>query len=221
MKILVIDDSQRHLAAAKQLFTTDELTVCDNHDEGLDLLSPMYDKERKEALQAEYKASGMDWGAARDKACAETLLPYWDVVLCDLLMPAGRKTQGDEGLRFAGQEMPVGWSLALVAAKYGARYVAVVTDMNHHHHPASAMLDPLANTVFSVGESRMLLTNDAGDVTIEGSEHKCTHCTDGKSRWRDQVSDCHYCNGTQIVSDYGKNWQRVLDYLITGKVTRG
>jgi len=65
----------------------------------------------------------------------------FDVVLVDLLMPASKQAQGQKGAQFVGQEMPVGIFLALLAAKNGAKYVAVFTDSNHHDHPASACLD--------------------------------------------------------------------------------
>ena len=65
----------------------------------------------------------------------------FDVVLVDLLMPGSRKGQNDIGKEIAKQELPVGIFLALLAAKNGAKHVAVFTDSNHHSHPASACFD--------------------------------------------------------------------------------
>jgi len=83
----------------------------------------------------------------------------WDVVLCDLLMPAGFDKQGPIGKKFSGQEMPVGFGLALMFALRGAKYVAVATDSNHHDHPASAMFDYLgaynSNPCFNVNGAHL------------------------------------------------------------------
>jgi len=48
---------------------------------------------------------------------------------------------GGEGLDLVGQEMPLGATIALLAICAGVKNVAVVTDKNHHYHPASAALD--------------------------------------------------------------------------------
>lgn len=65
----------------------------------------------------------------------------FDAALLDLLMPAEEFQLGGEGLKLFGHETPVGFALALIAAQAGIPKVAVVTDMNHHHHPMSAAID--------------------------------------------------------------------------------
>lgn len=65
----------------------------------------------------------------------------FEVVLTDLLMPASSDKQGDGGLGFVGQEMPIGIFLGLLAAKNGAKLVAIHSDADHHSHPASACFD--------------------------------------------------------------------------------
>lgn len=137
MKILVIDDSSIHLEAARKTLVGHDITLCDSHDEAIELLT-----------------------------C------NWDAVLCDLMMPAGENAQGSKGQKFIGEEMAVGWSLALTAASRGAKYVAVATDTNHHNHPASAMLDGIRNHMFSVDGARMLMTNNLIFVDVEGEEGK-------------------------------------------------
>lgn len=226
MKILVIDDSQDHLLAAKQLLGGDnELMLCGSHDEAVELLNHQFDEPRKTLLQQEYEASGMAWREAYRKAAQETLLPYWDAVLCDLLMPAGRRTQGNSGLKLSGTEMPVGWSLALFAAQQGAKYVAVVTDMNHHAHPASAMLDDLKFQIMKINDSSALFTNDCGHYAITGTDHQCPHCGgSGKSQRRNwqtgegEEVKCYYCDGTAVMRKHGKDWQKILRFLVSGKL---
>ncbi len=115
----------------------------------------------------------MNWGEFINRVHKESILPYWDVVLCDLMMPASGSEQGSEGQKFVGQEMPVGWSLALSAAREGAKFVAVVTDTNHHDHPASAMLDNLNHHVFTIDGAKMLLTNRVRKTNNGGKDWGC------------------------------------------------
>ncbi len=65
----------------------------------------------------------------------------FDVALLDLLMPAEATTLGTEGLRFLGEEIPVGFPLAIKMALSGIPHIIVATDTNHHDHPASAIVD--------------------------------------------------------------------------------
>lgn len=137
MKILVIDDTQKHLDSAVKTLEGHDVTLCSSYDEALKLL---------------------------EEKAVDTRLPYWDAVLCDLLMPAGKDAMGAKGDQYIGQEMPVGWSLALVAARRGARYVGVLSDTNHHDHPASAMLDRLDDEhwephIFNIDGASVLMTN--------------------------------------------------------------
>ncbi|MCR4322733.1 MAG: response regulator [Candidatus Azambacteria bacterium] len=89
----------------------------------------------------------------------------FEVVLADLLMPASEENQGPKGRAFLEQEMPVGIFLALLAAKNGAKYVAVFTDSDHHSHPASACFDDFNlkgennPTPFMVEGAKTLLSN--------------------------------------------------------------
>ena len=135
MKVLVIDDTKRHRVSAAQIFTGPEyeLTIASSYDEAVKL------------LEVEYSGGGIDKNGF---AIKKKELPYWDAVLCDLLMPASGECCASCSL--VGVEMPVGWSLALVAARRGAKFVAVVTDKDHHQPPASAMLDRLCEHVLNV-----------------------------------------------------------------------
>lgn len=159
MKVLVIDDSEHHLEAAQQTLAEHDLTVCNSYDQARELLSHECGEEKRKKRKAEYLAQG----ESDDMARYLSGIPSWDVVLCDLLMPAGTHVEG-KGRSYIGQEMPVGWALALLAAKHGAKYVAVVTDTNHHDHPASAMLDDLDFHLFQIGEAKVLFTNHVDRV---------------------------------------------------------
>ncbi len=219
MKILVIDDSAVHRVTARQTLVGHDVTYCATHEEAVSLLSVQYDEVRKRMLFDQYKADGLEFNEYYDRAMNETKLPYWDVVLTDLLMPAGRMAQGGVGLQYVGQEMAVGWSLALQAAKNGAKYVAVVTDTNHHHHPASAMLDCFNRHFFTIDGARVLMTNYVGLVGIAGTETTCTSCggSGKKNRTDGTEYQCYDCNGTgQDFAKKGKDWGDILKDLLKG-----
>lgn len=189
MRILVIDDTQKHLDSALQTLGEHEVITCSTYDEAEDLLT--------------------DYDYAKD-----CLKNKWDVVFCDLLMPAGSRAQG-QGKIFVGQEMPVGWALALLAARNNIGLIAVVTDMNHHHHPASAMLDHTNDHIFKIDGSKVLMTNNSGRVGIRGTECSCKECCgEGtKSRVDGSTYICVYCYGRTVYREYGKNWGRILEKL--------
>ena len=102
----------------------------------------------------------------------------FEVVMVDLLMPASEQKQGLDGKKFVGQEMPIGIFLALLAAKNGAKYVAVFTDSGHHDHPASACLDvfnhqgPYNPIPFKVDEAQFFLCNNPAWVKKDGKDWK-------------------------------------------------
>lgn len=142
MKILVIDDNQKHLDAARAQLATHELTVVASYDGAMQAM-----------LRVDHLHENVS-GAHQ-----------FDAVLVDLLMPASAACQG-KGMQYAGQEMPVGIFLALLAARHGvARYVGLLTDTNHHAHPASSCLDAFnarekQPTPFMVGNTKVVLTNN-------------------------------------------------------------
>ncbi len=193
MKVLVIDDAQIHLQSAMQTLVGHDVTVCSTHEKAVELLH-------------------LDRFAMREKDCND---PYWDAVLCDLLMPVGRMEQAEEGLRLVGQEMSVGWSLALSAAKKGAKFVAVVTDISHHYHPASAMLDYFNRHIFAIDGARVLMTNRVHFVGIVGTESPCTKCNGtGKGSSGDRQHNCSYCENGICFARKGKDWGGVLKKLL-------
>lgn len=210
MRILVIDDTKKHLDAALQTLVDHDVTICSTYDDALELLEECYDRE----AEKRYISEGMSEWNARQKASKENKLPYWDVVLCDLLMPAGNDAQGSKGQQFVGQEMPVGWSLALVAATRGAKYVAVASDTNHHDHPASAMIDRIG--VVNVDGAKVIFTNNISLVGIFGSECVCPTCNGTlrhNLRWDGKEAECDCKTGTSF-SKWGKDWGKILNQLL-------
>lgn len=85
----------------------------------------------------------------------------WDAVLTDLFLPATSELMSTDGMKYVGEQMPLGFVLALLAARKGVPHVAVVTDMGHHDHPMSAALDALSQK-FSIDGSLVKFTNRHG-----------------------------------------------------------
>lgn len=69
-----------------------------------------------------------------------------DVVLTDLMMPCESANQGPEGKKFVGQEAPMGAFVALKAIEVGVEKVFVVSDTNHHDHPAGHVAEQLSSS---------------------------------------------------------------------------
>jgi CheY-like chemotaxis protein len=79
-----------------------------------------------------------DYTEARDRADKQ----HFDVALIDLLMPAESTTLSPNAIgKHVGVEIAVGFPLMLALTISGIKLIAVATDTNHHHHPASAMVD--------------------------------------------------------------------------------
>src|SRR3989344_5957034 len=68
----------------------------------------------------------------------------FETVLVDMMMPAG-KTGAAGGNCNPDEQVPYGFVIALRAALRGAKYVAMVTDTNHHKSAMSAALDCLGS----------------------------------------------------------------------------
>ena len=168
--------------------------------------------------------------------------PY-DAVLCDLLMPAGRMAQGPNGKKYVGQEMPVGFGLALLAVLRGAKLVLVATATNHHDHPAAAMFDHFrdkgkclerqkgwaipAPHRFSIDGTRVayfhaIMTFVEGSVCLDcngSGEKDACYCTRESDHSKPDCSDCggkgRKCRECQNSGkQWGKDWGAMLQYLL-------
>lgn len=174
LKILVVEDSSKHQEAARQQLAAHSLTVVGAYDEAQDLLQPKVDEDKRDnILRAQFGhcRSGNCKGdeeykrfRAADKSATEqaTTYPDFDVVMLDLMLPASMCGVDGPGGNLEGQEMPLGTILAFLALKYGCKKVAVLTDMNHHRHPASAALDVFDRTRFLIGDASVYLSDNFG-----------------------------------------------------------
>lgn len=258
MKILVIDDTQLHRASALETLAGHEVTVVDSYDTALLHLDRRVSYEATKAYMAEHlgihaspKRSGSEdpegWRRYREaENQAEKALrpPMYDAVLCDLLMPAGKDQQGPTGEKFVGQEIPVGFALALHAVLSGAKFVAVVSATNHHCHPAAAMLDRLSagGGYWSDKGTKALFSINGATVGFfpypkcRVDSVPCSSCSGTgigpergcPLRYRDDHGpNCPLCQGTKktVVCEScegtkkqggAKDWGRVLAKLLGG-----
>ncbi len=149
---------------------------------------------------------------AQELLCQET----FDVVLTDLLVPVSSQMLGNMKEHFAGQEMPVGIFIGLLAAvRSRAKYVAVFTDSDHHAHPASACFDAFNNggeskpTVFTVEGSKVILSNTRNWVGYFLPENLSDDLL-SSGRLRNYLENGGGFEG--LV--HAKNWAALLKYLL-------
>jgi hypothetical protein len=121
-------------------------------------------------------------------------IPDFDVVLTDMKMPMSKQTLG-QGIFQHGVEVPYGFPIVLKAAKAGAKFVAMVTDTNHHQGAMSAAIDHIGGT-FTIEGAEVLFVH-ARFVEDIIPDVDCTECTDGV---------CPRCNGSLKVM----NWENEL-----------
>lgn len=241
MKILVFDDSKAHRISAKVTLAGHDLTVVGTYDEAQKALAPEMDYEKSRQLlpgllveaglsatfspyREDKDASDADkakYFAAREKSQEmATNHPDFDVVLTDLLVPASRQAQG-AGMHLVGTEMSLGTTIALLALIVGVKNVAVVTDMDHHSHPASAAFDCFGSagkcklpgvSIIATNHVEMVNIDEASEELVEekflrDEQHKNT--AKGLEKYP-YISE--YGPRKGLLS--GKNWGVILKRLI-------
>lgn len=82
----------------------------------------------------------------------------YEVVLSDLSLPMSSRTLSDKAF-VLGALTPYGLLLALEAARQGAKYVTVVTDLSHHDDPISAAFDHFSEYLFQVNGTWVRFTH--------------------------------------------------------------
>jgi len=229
MKVLVFDDNALHRKAAEMLLKGHDVKVVATYDEAQEALASHVNEAGAKLLlkEAGYPFNFDAWGAdvtdeARKKYFeaskiaykAATIHPDFEVVMTDLMVPASRKTQGPKGMQFVGQEMPLGAIIALLALTKGVKMVAVVTDANHHDHPASAAFDafgrnrmaPISNGVKILCTNSAMTSADA--ETFKKIPYEFFNTVEGKAKYPQQPDYSH--KGIVHVKD----WSVVLDALL-------
>lgn len=128
MKILVIEDKAIHQQSARETLQGHDVKIVTSFDAAMKELEVTYDETRP----------------LNEKV--ENPLPY-EAVLTDMMMPMSRSTLSPESYKH-GEQVPYGFAIALRAALRGAKFVAMVTDTNHHMGAMSAALDHLGDMYY-------------------------------------------------------------------------
>jgi len=121
MKILIIEDKEMHRKSAEVTLASHDVTIVDSFDKAKDQMNLIGVK-----------------GSQRT-------FPY-EVVLTDMMMPMCQSvlTQNFNPV----EQVPYGFVIALKATLCGAKFVAMVTDTNHHKGAMSAALDSLGDSYY-------------------------------------------------------------------------
>lgn len=244
-KVLVFDDSEANRQSAKlTLGEHCDLTIVGTYDEAQAALTPQVDQDKFEELlpdllvKAGFKSdatvdavgrenTGRYFEARRETIMLATSYPDFDVVMTDLFVPPSLQAQSDPK-RFDGQAMPVGTTIALLALYSGAKKVAVVTDENHHNHPASAAFDCFESAKYTLKDSgvtsaienvckadsvKLICTNRVSSIMIDKESGEMVteefyRSEEGKAKYPRQG----YKLAEAIM--FGKDWKTVFDQLM-------
>jgi len=179
MKILVFDDSPVNQKSARVQLKDHDLTVVGTYDEASKLLTPSFGHNQPNP-----------W------------FQKFDVVLTDLMVPASGNNLGRNKHEYEGKEMPLGSIIALLALHVGVKWVALITDTNHHDHPASAALDPFLGGMeepSQVGDARLYCTNYNVNSVFNAETFE-------------QVDTRHFYGKKGY--EYAKDWSKALKALM-------
>lgn len=194
LSILVVDDNQKHIdAAIKQLNGHNVTTVTSFSEarfalnERTAVTTDLKDLNRRgddmgirkdlwissglqkteddpERDESEYTRLSKEVEESRARKITRLLGKKYDVVLTDLLLPASAECLG-EPEKYFGQEMPLGTLIVFYALQLGVKKIAIVTDSNHHDHPAAAAIDMLRT--LQLGDTRVdFLSDTTGEAMI-------------------------------------------------------
>ncbi|HAO64931.1 TPA: hypothetical protein DCQ44_03040 [Candidatus Taylorbacteria bacterium] len=158
----------------------------------------------RSAAQAQLKDHDLTVVGTYDEAQKLLTTQKFDAVLTDLLVPASDRAQGGGGLKYVGQEMPIGIFIGLLAAvKSRAKYVAVFTDSDHHSHPASACFDAFND---DIGEEGVPFTVEGCKVILCNARNWVNHF--------DPKELSTPLDSKSSDSVRAKNWTKLLAWLM-------
>ena len=185
MKILVIEDKQMHQESAQQTLVGHDVTIVSSYDEAVKLMNKNY-----------YPSSASNFN--------------FDAVLTDMNLPMSHQTLVPEAFS-VDEQVPYGFVLALMAANCGAKYVAMVTDTNHHKGAMSAALDNLSPTYYAWYHDSTYESEKPKVFNVNGAKVVFVHTPFVKDYVKDQPCTwckenpgvCQFCKGTGVRTDLG------------------
>lgn len=256
MRILVIEDKALHHSSAIETLSGHDVTIISSFDEGIGLLTAKIDEENVARLLTEAgfptepdrkSVPEKDWDKvwkaywnARQEAQAKSVIPLpFEAVLVDMMMPMSFEKLGPSAVCTRGEQVPYGFVLALKAAERGAKFVAMVTDTNHHNSPMSAALDYLGDAYYRDGFKPNFEINGARVMFVHApfvedvvKDAPCRWCQEkpgvcntclgsGTNRYgggrckscAEDVGKCRKCKGTTKADDTvheRKDWGKVF-----------
>jgi CheY-like chemotaxis protein len=149
LNILVLDDCEKNRRSAQALLGNHNLTVVGNYDDAQLLLQATINHEVASSFGLVPPKQKEDWpfweqGIIKLNQASRAMMVYpkYDVVMTDLMMkPSHQAMHSKKHLPILTEEQPVGVFIALLALSNGVKNVGVLTDTDHHEHPASAAFD--------------------------------------------------------------------------------
>lgn len=239
MKILVVEDNQIHRQSAVETLVGHEVTLVESFDKAMELLKKeKVDKDNWKRLLVEagfpmepdYKTERERYDAYRKiyfEAETKSIVPFsFDVVLTDMMMPVSYEFSQSCALGACNpkEQVPYGFVIALKAALCGAKFVAMLTDTNHHKSAMSGALNHLGNPYYDyykTGAKPNLVINGARVMFLHTpfcrrviGEKECQCIGLNKLTGRNTTEECSRCDGTgkdvEMQQDDRKDWGRVL-----------
>jgi CheY-like chemotaxis protein len=208
MKILVVEDKQSHREAAEETLKGHELTIAKSFDEAINLMAERVDEKNIQRIltecgfsdipKPEDNARWKTYWEIKEEAQKKSVIPFsFDVVLTDMMMPMSRRTITQEAFNPC-EQVPYGFVIALRATLRGAKFVAMVTDKNHHRAAMSAAIDHLGSAYYDEGFTPNFVINGAKVMFVHApfiedivKDAPCETC-------EENPGVCHVCNGTGI-----------------------
>lgn len=165
MRILIIEDKEKHLLSA-QKFANEcghDVTIAKNYEEA------------EKALCGE------------DRFGRKEPVKNFDVVLTDMMLPASLEGIGDYDVRtkLKDAELPYGYQILLLAMRLGIKAVGILTDGGHHAHPMVWALDTLggySGKPFVIGDITILCCSNGPRFSkkyVWDKEDKPNHVPEG------------------------------------------
>lgn len=223
-RILVVEDDPQHQQSARDTLSGHDVTVVGSFDKAMALMTTRYEDVQRDQIlrEAGYPEEPRhEDDHLRRKAYLHLLglilrgvpisFPY-EVVLTDMKLPMSRQMLHPDAY-IEGEQVDYGYVIALRAALCGAKFVAMLTDTNHHKGAMSAALDYLATPNYSSGLPPNFTINGATCMFVHApfvekrenhapcqacnATGKCRLCggTGTRKDERTQETSCHYCQG--------------------------
>lgn len=228
MKILVVEDKQMHRDAALETLAGHDVTVVRGFDEAMKLLQPWttdeatVDRLLVEAGFPEAPGRGSEridaYMTAKKAAYAQARVGFsFDAVLTDMMMPMSRDKLAP-GIFRSQEQVAYGFIIALRAAQCGAKFVAMLTDTNHHQGAMSAALDHLSGPSYQgcwplqIDGAKVVFVHAPFIKEVVGKKD-CTWCK--------ASGVCSTCGGTKQATDWEKKTRSCWSCSVTDQPPTG